>query len=73
MADGSLSGRMVDGPVDLAKVMGLEDALPWLDMVFKQTYQFGQSFLYLSDVVPEFFLDVLYGTDSSFPLVSHIS
>ena len=44
-----------------------------LDMVFKQTCQSGQSFLYLSDVVPEFFLDFLYGTDSSFPLVSHIS
>ena len=28
MADGSLSGRMVEGPIDLARVMGLEDALP---------------------------------------------
>ena len=28
VADGSLSGLMVDGPVDLAKVICLEDALP---------------------------------------------
>ena len=28
VADGSLSGRMVKGLVDLAKVMGLEDSLP---------------------------------------------
>ena len=28
IADGSLSGRMVEGLVDLAKVMDLEDALP---------------------------------------------
>ena len=27
MADDSLFGQMVEGPVDLAKVMGLEDAL----------------------------------------------
>ena len=44
-----------------------------LDIVFKQTCQPGQSFLYLPNVVPEFFLNVFYGTDSSFPLVSHIS
>ena len=29
------------------------------DMVFEQTCQSGQSFLYLSDIVPKFFLNVL--------------
>ena len=28
VTDGSLSGRKVEGPVDLARVTGLEDALP---------------------------------------------
>ena len=28
VVDGSLSGRMVDRPVDLEKMMDLEDALP---------------------------------------------
>ena len=65
VADGSLSGRMVEGLVDLARVTGLENALPW-------SCQSGQSFLYLLDVVPEFFLNVIYSTNSSFPLISHI-
>ena len=30
MADGSLFGQRVEGPVDLAMVMGLEDELPCL-------------------------------------------
>ena len=29
MADGSLFGQMVEGPVDVARAMGFEDALPW--------------------------------------------
>ena len=28
VSDGSSSGRMVEGPVDLTRVMGLEDGLP---------------------------------------------
>ena len=43
------------------------------DMVYEQTCQSSQSFLYLSDIMPKLFLNAFYGTDSSFPLVSHIS
>ena len=63
---------MVEGHVDLARVTGLEDALPRSWCGFKQTCQSGQSFFYLSNIMPKFFLNVFYGTDSSFPLVSHI-
>ena len=44
-----------------------------LNVIFKQTCQSGQMFLYFSDIVPKFLLNVFYGTDSNFPLVSHIS
>ena len=44
-----------------------------LDMIFKQACQSGQLFFHLLDVMPEFFLDVFYGTDPSFQTVSHIS
>ena len=64
---------MVEGPVDLAKVKGLEDAPFNFDVVLKQVCLSNQLFSHLSDVMSEFFLDVLYGTDSSFPSVSHIS
>ena len=41
--------------------------------VFKQACQSGQLPFHLSDIVFEFFLGVLHGTNSSFPLVSYIS
>ena len=30
VADGSLFGQRVEGPIDVARAMGLEDALPYL-------------------------------------------
>ena len=41
------------------------------DVVFKQTCQSGQMFFHLSDVMPEFFLTILYGADLSFQTISH--
>ena len=42
------------------------------DVIFKQICQPSQMFFHLLDVMPKFFLNILYGTDSSFQLISHI-
>ena len=56
----------------LARVMDLGNAPLGLDVILKQTCQSSQMFFHLSDVMPKFFLNILYNIDSSFQPISHI-